>query len=181
MSGYAVPVDAAAYLLLGLPILALIIGGPILKSRLGRGASEAGARAGKKFASDQLDAALTELGTTVVIQAAEPRAREIVASAMAAKEREYVIRSDGAYGIRFVEPDDTVARLVPVADGTRMQIETFREYFGFPQTVQLWTDLRSRIAAAAEVREVAVAPGEPVRYVRGEPLDDRNARWVHEA
>jgi hypothetical protein len=176
-----VPVDAVPYLLLGLPILALIIGGPILKSRLGRRASEAGDRAGKRFTDKQLHAALGELGTTLVIHAAESRVREIVASAIAGKQREYVIRSDGAYGIRFVEPDDTIVRLHPVTEGTRMQVETFREYLGFPQTVQLWTDLRTRVSSAAEDREVTVADGKPVGYVRGELIDDRNARWVQDA
>jgi hypothetical protein len=174
-------VDAVPYLLLGLPILALIIGGPILKSRLGRRASEDGVRSGRRFASDKLDTALGELGTTLVIHAAEAGAREIVASAIAKKQREYVSRGDGTYGIRFVEPDDTVVRLVPVTDGCRMQIETFREYFGFPQTVQLWTDLRSRVASAAGARDVSVTEGTPARYVRGEPIDDRNARWVRDA
>ncbi|MCB8044011.1 hypothetical protein JM654_06585 [Microbacterium oxydans] len=89
-----------------------------------------------------------------------------------------MIRSDGGYGIRFVEPDDTLVRLVPVTEGTRMQIETFRDYFGFPQTVQFWTELRARVAAAAEAHEVTFAEGKPIRYVRGETIDDRNARWV---
>ncbi|MFJ6533869.1 hypothetical protein [Microbacterium sp. NPDC091662] len=173
--------DAVPYLLLGLPILALIIGGPLLKNRLRRGASEAGDRAGKRFATEQLDAALDELGTTLVIHAAEDRAREVVASAMAKKQREYVIRSDGAYGIRFVEADDTVVHLVSVAEGTRVQIETFREYFGFPQTVPLWTDLRARIASAAGAHGVAVTEGPAVRYIRGERVDDRNVRWVRDA
>lgn len=174
------PVDPAPYLLLGLPILALIVGGPLLRKRFSRGASEAGARAGKQFASDRLDTALGVLGTTLVIQAPEGRAREVVASAMVEKEREYVIRDDGAYGIRFVEPDDTVVRLIPVAEGTRLQIETFREYFGFPQTVQPWVDLRERIASAARAQGISVADGPPVRYTRGEALDDRNARWMRD-
>lgn len=173
--------DPTAYLLLGLPILALIIGGPLLKSRLGRRASEAGERAGKRFADEKLDQALDELGSTLVIHAPEPRAREIVASAIAGKQREYLVRDDGAYGIRFVETDDTVVRLVPVTEGTRMQIETFREYFGFPQTVQPWAALRERVASAAEAREVTVAEGKPLEYVRGEAIDDRNARWTHDA
>ncbi len=172
------PVDAAPYLLLGLPILALIIGGPILRSRMGRRASATAAKAGKKFADEKLETALGELGTTLVIHAPEPRAREIIASVVAGKERQYVIRSDGGYGIRFVEPDDTLVRLVPVTEGTRMQIETFRDYFGFPQTVQFWTELRARVTAAAEAHEVTVAQGMPIRYVRGETIDDRNARWV---
>lgn len=174
-------VDSAPYLLLGLPILALIIGGPILRSRLRRRAAADGDRARKKFTDRQVETALGELGTTLVIHVPEPRARAIVASATAGRQREYVIRSDGAYGIRFVEPDDTLVRLVPVMEGTRMQVETFREYFGFPQTVQFWTELRARVAATAEAREVTVAEGKPIRYVRGETIDDRNARWVQSA
>ena len=169
-------VDTPLYILLGLLILALIIAGPLLKSRLSRRVSEAGDRAGKKYASTQLVKTLGEFGTTLVIHAPEPVAREIVAVA-AAPQKHITLRDDGSYGIRFVEPDDTIVRLVRDPDGTRMQVETFREYLGFPQTAPLWTELRSRIASTAGVRDVSVAEGVTAEYVRGALLDDRNARW----
>lgn len=180
-SRYAVPVDAVPYLLLGVPILALIIGGPLLKSRLNRKASEAGDQTGRKFAAAQLTKTLGEFGTTLVIHAPENIAREIVASAMAKKQREYVIRSDGDYGIRFIEPDDTVVHLDADPEGTRMQVETFREYMGFPQTAPLWTELRTRVASAAGAREISVAAGERIGFLRGALIDDRNARWVRDS
>lgn len=174
-------VDILLYILLGLLILALIIGGPVLKSRLNRGASRAGDEAGRKFVAGQLVKTLGEFGTTLVIHAPEPLAREIAAAAMANKQKEYVIRSDGGYGIRFLEPDDTIVRLVADPDGTRMQVETFREYMGVPQTAPLWKELRSRVASAAEARDVPVAEGAPAEYLRGALVDDRNARWERDA
>lgn len=173
--------DILLYLLLGLLILGLIIGGPLLKSRLNRGASEAGDQAGKRFAAAQLVKTLDELGTTVIIHAPEPVAREIVASAMAKRQKEFVIRSDGGYGIRFLEPDDTIVRLTADPHGTRMQIETFREYMGFPQTAPRWTELRSRVASTAGAREISVTEGAPVEFRRGARMDDRNARWDRDA
>lgn len=175
------PVDVVPYLLLGLPILALIIGGPLLKSRLSRSASEAGDETGRKFAAAKLATMLDEFGTTLVIHAPEPLAREILASAIAKKQREYVIRSDGGYGIRFIEPDDTIVRLTADPEGARLQVETFREYMGSPQTGPLWTELRSRVATAAGAREIPVAAGEPIGFLRGALIDDRNARWVRKS
>lgn len=173
-------VDTPLYILLGLLILALIIAWPLLKGRLNRRVSEAGDRAGKKYANAQLVKTLGEFGTTLVIHAPEPVAREIVAAGAAA-QKHVALRDDGTYGIRFVEPDDTIVRLVSDPDGTRMQVETFREYLGFPQTAPLWTELRSRVATAAGEREVSVAEGTAVAYVRGALIDDRNARWERNA
>ncbi|MGH3691019.1 MAG: hypothetical protein ACRDT7_12750 [Microbacterium sp.] len=173
--------DAVPYLLLGVPILALIIGGPLLKSRLGRNASEAGDETGRRFAAEKLTQTLGEFGTTLVIHAPERIAREIVASAMANKQREYVIRSDGDYGIRFIEPDDSIVHLHTDHEGIRMQVETFREYMGFPQTAPLWTELRSRVTSAAGAREIPVTAGEPIGFIRGALIDDRNARWVRDS
>ena len=175
--------DTPLYLLLGLPILALIIGGPLLKSWLSRRAADAGDNAGKRFAAAELVKTLGEFGTTLVIHAPETVAREIVTSATTAanKQKNFTVRSDGGYGIRFVDPDDTIVRLVTDPQGTRLQVETFREYMGVPQTAPLWTDLRSRVASAADARAVSVAEGTPVEYLRGELLDDRNARWDRDA
>lgn len=170
-------VDILLYLLLGVLIVVLIFAGPMLKSRLSRGASRAGDAAGRKFAASQLVETLGEFGTTVVIHAPEPVAREIAAAAIAKKQKEYVIRSDGGYGIRFLEPDDTIVRLVTDPEGTRMQVQTFREYMGVPQTAPLWKELRSRVASAAGARDVSVTEGPPAEYLRGELIDDRNARW----
>lgn len=176
-SHYAVAVDTPLYLLLGLLIVALIIAGPLLKRWLNRRVSEAGDAAGNRFAAAQLVKTLGEFGTTLVIHAPEPLARQIVASATSNTLKDFAIRNDGGYGIRFVEPDDTIIRLVPDPEGTRMQVETFREYMGFPQTAPLWIDLRARVASAAGAREISVAEGAAVEYLRGELIDDRNARW----
>ena len=174
-------VDILLYVLLGLLIVALIIAGPLLTRRLNRRATAAGDRARRKFVATQLVKTLDELGTTIVIHAPEHLAREIVAAATDTKQKEFTVRDDGGYGIRFVEPDDTIIRLVADPEGTRMQVETFREYMGVPQSAPLWTDLRSRVAAGAGARQVAVTEGTRIEYLRGELIDDRNARWARDA
>lgn len=174
-------VDILLYILLGVLILAIIIGGSLLRSRVNRGASRAGDAAGRRFEAAQLAETLGEFGTSVVIHAAEPVAREVVAAAMSGRGKHFVIRDDGRYGIRFIEPDDTILALDTDPDGVRLQVQSFREYLGFPQTAPLWTDLRARITAAAEARGIPVTGGAPAGYRRGGLLDDRNARWDRDA
>lgn len=175
--------DLPLYLLLGLLILALIIGGPLLRSRSKRRAAQDGEHTGNRYAAARLAETLDVLGTPLVIHAPEALAREILASASATvtAREECTIREDGGYGIRFAEPDDTIVRLVADPEGTRMQVETFREYLGFPQTAQPWTDLRSRVASIADARGVTVGDGATIGYRRGPLLDDRNARWERDA
>lgn len=168
--------DVLLYLLLGLLILALIIGGTRLRSRVSREAVGAGAGATGRYAATRLAQTLDELGTSLIVHAPEPLAREIVSSATATQVK-VSVRDDGSLGIRFMEPDDTIVALVPDREGIRLQIETFREYLGHPQTAALWTDLRAAVASAARVRGVAVEDGEQIRYRRGPLLDERNARW----
>ena len=180
-SHYAVAVDILLYVLLALLIVVLIVAGQLLRSRVSRQGTAAGDRAGRTFAAAQLVKTLDEFGTTLVIHAPEATARDIVASAADTKQKQFTVRGDGGYGIRFVEPDDTIIRLVSDPEGTRMQVETFREYMGVPQTAPLWTDLRSRVTTAAGARSVAVTEGARMEYLRGDLLDDRNARWARDA
>jgi hypothetical protein len=173
-----VAVDNPTFLLLGLLILALVVGGPFLRSTLSRKGSTLGEDAGRRFSAAQLVKTLDEFGTTVVIHAPEALARQIVAEAAAMRPKDVFPRSDDAYGIRFVEPDDAIVRVVPDPAGTRVQVERFREYMGFPQTAPLWKDLRGRIASTAAARNVSVSEGNPLEYLRGDLIDDRNAGWV---
>lgn len=173
--------ENVTYLLLGILVLVLVVGGPFLRRWLRTKATRAGENAGKKFAASQLVKALAEFGTTLVIHAPESVAREIVATAAAKKPKDFHPRADGRYGIRFVEPDDAVVRLVPAPDGTRLEMESFREYMGFPQTAPLWKDLRTRVSAAAAANEVSVAEGPRREYRRGALLDEKNAAWALEA
>jgi hypothetical protein len=176
-----VAVDNATYILLGILVLLLIIGGPFLKSWAGRRASDAGENAGKRYAANQLVQVLGEFGTTVVIHAPEPVAREIVAEAAAEKPKDFPPRADGGYGIRFTEADDAIVRLVSDPAGVRVQVETFREYMGFPQTAPFWKDLRARIATAAAARGITVEEGPRLDYLRGPLIDVKNARWSLDA
>lgn len=163
-------------LLFGLLILAIIVGAAFLRAWLNRSTAAAGRRAGDRFARDQLDKALADFGRTLRIHAPAPEARELLTMAAAAG-KDFLPLEDGAIGIRFVDPDDTVVRVTADPVGAVLRVETFREYMGFPQTTALWTELRSRVAAAAGARGITVSDGPPVSYVRGALLDDRNARW----
>ena len=174
-------VDLPLYFLLGALILTLIIVGPLLRTRLRRRANEAGANAGTRFAAGKLAAVLDDFGATLTILAPEAVTRDLLGAAVEGRQKDYVVRSDGDYGVRFLEPDDTIVRLVAEPEGTRMQVATFREYMGFPQTAPLWEDLRARVASAAADRGIAVTNGPTTRFVRAEAVDDRNARWRADA
>lgn len=165
-------------ILLGILVIVLLFGAPFFKRWANRKAAEAGENAGRKFSAKQLVKVLVEFGTTLVIHAPEETAREIVTAAAAQKPKDFSARADGGFGLRFMEPDDSVVRVVGDPAGARVQVETFREYMGFPQTVQLWQDLRTRVSAAAAERGVTVTEGPHLEYLRGHLLDPKNARWA---
>lgn len=168
-------------ILLGILVIVLLIGGPFIKGWANRKAAAAGENAGRKFSAKQLVKVLVEFGTTLVIHAPESTAREIVTEAAGQKPKDFTVRADGGYGLRFMEADDSVVQLITDPAGTRVQVETFREYMGFPQTVQLWQDLRTRISAAAAERGVVVTEGPHLEYLRGHLFDPKNARWALDA
>lgn len=173
--------DTVLFLLLGLVILAIIVGAAFLRPWLNRSATAAGERAGRRFAQEQVQRALAEFGTTLRIHAPAAEAQAILATARQTRSKDFLSLGGETIGIRFVEPDDTVIRLLPDGDAMLLRVETFREYMGFPQTAPLWKDLRSRVTAEAEARGVPVTAGPSASYSRGPLLDDRNARWSRDA
>lgn len=173
--------DTALFLLLGLIILAIIVGAAFLRRWLNRSATAAGERAGRRFAAEQVQRALSEFGTTLRIHAPATQAQAALAAARETRSKDFLPLDGDAIGIRFVEQDDTVIRLIPDGDAMLLRVETFREYMGFPQTAPLWKDLRARVTAEAEARGVRVTEGPATAYTRGPLLDDRNARWSRDA
>lgn len=154
-------------------IVAVIVLAIFLPRWVRRSSRSAGERAEQRVTASRLDEILGELGSTVVLHAPEPVAREIVDSVVLQQPRKFAVLADGGYGIRFVEPDDSLVRLVEDEDGTRVQVERFREYLGKPQTTEFWADLRSRVASAASARGVATAAGPALRHRR----DDATGVW----
>lgn len=138
-----------------------------------RSTLSAGDRAEKRIAESRLAPILDELGTTLSLRAPVQVAREIVDGAALQQPRKFTVLPDGAYGIRFVEPDDAVARLVEDADGTRLQVEGFREHLGMPNTSAFWADLRAAVATDAKARGIPVDAGPAVRHRR----DDTTGSW----
>jgi len=149
-------------------IIAVIVLAIFLPRWIRRSSRSAGERAEQRVTASRLEETLGELGSTIVLLAPEPVAREIVDGVALQQPRKFTVLRDGAYGIRFVEPDDSLVRLVEHEDGTRVQIERVREYLGMPQTTEFWADLRSRIASAASARGVATAAGPALRHRRDE-------------
>jgi hypothetical protein len=120
---------------------------------------------------------LADLGATLLVHASPTATAELLRVIVEERGRSFSLLPDGALGVRFVEPDDTVARLVPGSAGTLVRVETFREYLGFPQTAPLWRELRALVSAEAATRGIEVADGPVSLFERGPELDDRNARW----
>ncbi|WP_223587160.1 hypothetical protein [Microbacterium sp. OVT16B] len=155
-----------AIVIVGLVVLMFFLPGWIRRS-----SRSAGDRAGHKVATSQTERLLAELGTPLVIHAPATAAREIVDGVVLQQPRRFTPLDGGAYGIRFVEPDDAVVRLIDDPDGTRMQIEQTREHLGMPQNLEFWRDLRSRVASGAGAQDISVADGIRAEYSRdaGEP------------
>lgn len=155
-------------------IIAVIVLAIFLPRWVRRSSGSVGDRESRRIADSRLDETLRELGTTVVLRAPEGVTREIVDGIVLQEPRKFTVLSDGGYGIRFVEPDDSVVRLVGVDDGTRIQIERFREYLGMPKTTQFWAELRSHIAAAASARGIPIEEGSGIGHHR----DDATGSWT---
>lgn len=157
-------------------IIAVIVLAVFLPRWVRRSSGSAGDRESRRISASRLDETLRELGTTIVLRAPEAVTREIVDGVVLQQPRKFTVLPDGGYGIRFVEPDDTIVRLVAAEDGTHLQVEGFREYLGAPKTTQFWAELRSRVVAAATARSIAAEAGRDVRHRR----DDTTESWTLE-
>jgi hypothetical protein len=149
-------------------IVALIVLAMLLPRWVRGAAGAAGRKAQRRLADAQLAPILDELATTVVLHAPETTVREIVDGLVVQQPRRFAMLDGGRYGIRFVEPDDAVIRLVAEVEGTRMQVEGFREHLGRPNTAEAWADLRTRTASAARARGIEAHPGPPLSHRRGD-------------
>lgn len=147
-------------------IVALIVFAVLLPRWVRGSVRAAGRKSGRRLADAQLAPILDELATTVILHAPEPVVREIVDGLVVQQPRHFAMLDGRRYGIRFVEPDDTVIRLVADAEGTRMQVDGFREHLGRPNTAAAWADLRARTASAARARGIDVHAGPPLRHRR---------------
>lgn len=152
-------------------IVAVIIGAMFLGRGLRRSVSRSGGRYGRRTAEDRVNRMLDELGATLVVQAPGLETREIVDRVVREQPRRFSILEEGEYGIRFVESDDAVVRLVDDVRGTRMQVVRSTERLGMPQNVEFWKDLRSRVASGAGAREISVIDGPRHGFTRrdGDP------------
>lgn len=137
-------------------IAAIIVLAIFLPRWVRHSTSSAGGRAEARLVESRRADALRDLGTTVVLHAPEPVVRELVDAIVLQRPREFTPLADGAYGIRFVEPDDALVRLVADGSTTRMQIERSREYLGMPQGGSFWNELRSLVTTRAAAEGIAV-------------------------
>ena len=157
-------------------IAAVIVLAIFLPRWVRRSTRSAGGRAEQRLVDSRLATILDGLGTTIVLHAPEGVAREIVDGVALAQPRKFTPLPDGSYGIRFVEPDDAVARLIDDPEGTRLQVIRFREYLGMPNTAEFWADLRAHVATAAGAQHVEVSSGPTLRHHR----DDATGSWALE-
>ncbi|MBO0981452.1 hypothetical protein [Microbacterium sp. SD291] len=162
-------------------IAVVIVAAMLLPRWIRRWSRAAGERSEQRSGASRRTRILADLGTTVVIRASESAAREVVDEVVRRHPRQFTALADGSYGIRFVEADDGVARLVADPGGTRLQAERVREYLGMPKTSDFWNDFRAHVASEAAGRGISVADGPRLLYVRGEPEKDGAATWRAQA
>ncbi|MFK4853385.1 hypothetical protein ACI3KT_17240 [Microbacterium sp. ZW T6_19] len=153
-------------------IVAVIVGAMFLSRGLRRSVSKSGSRYGRRTTDDRVNGILAELAATIVIHAPEPAARDILDRVVLQQPRKFSLLDDGGYGVRFVEADDAVVRLVDDAEGTRMQVVRTTERLGMPQNLEFWRELRSRVTAGAEAQTISVADGPQHSFARhdGDPV-----------
>ena len=143
-------------------IAALIVLSIFLPRWVRRSTTSAGTREQRRVAESRRADALRDLGTILVLHAPETVVRELVDAIVWQRPREFTVLDDGSYGIRFVEPDDAVVRLVTDGATTRMRVERSREHLGMPQGASFWNELRSLVSARAAAKDIAVTT-EPGR------------------
>nr|WP_201468735.1 hypothetical protein [Microbacterium hydrocarbonoxydans] len=143
-------------------IAALIVLSIFLPRWVRRSSTSAGSREERRVADSRRADALRDLGTTLVLDAPETVVREMVDTIVWQRPREFTVLDDGSYGIRFVEPDDAVVRLVTDGSTTRMRVERSREHLGMPQGASFWNELRALVTARAAAEGVGVTT-EPGR------------------
>lgn len=163
---------------LAVVIVAVIVGAVLLGRAVRGGVARAGADYARRTAETKTGTILDALGRSLVLDAPYSLAREIVHRVSGEDPRLFTALGNGAYGIRFVEADDAVVRLVPDEAGTRMQVERSTERLGMPQSAPHWATLCARVTADAEAHGVAVSEGPAGGFHRigGEPV-----YWVRNA
>lgn len=177
--------DNLWYIVGALIVVAILVAGPSIRRRVNRAAADAGARAGQRFAErsiakadDQVPAMLDQLGQTVVLDAPEQRAREIVTQAAAKRAKDHPDLGDGTFGLRFAEPTDGIVRLVTDGTATRVQVESFREHGGYPMLMPVWKAFRDEITKAAASVGVTATAGPVQTYTRGASTEGGSATWT---
>lgn len=152
-------------------IVAVIAGAMFLSRALSRSVAKSGSRYGRRAADDRVNGILAELAATIVIHATATAARQIVDRAVLQEPRKFSLLDDGGYGIRFVDADDAVVRLVDDDEGTRMQVVRTTERLGMPQNLEFWRELRSRVTSGAEAQAISVVDGPQHSFARrdGDP------------
>lgn len=163
-------------LVIGAVIVLIIAAAMIAPRWIRRSSGSRGRRAGRRFEEDRLLEILDDLGTTVVLHAPADSARSVVDEVVRRDPRRFARLDDGSYGIRFLEPDDAVARLVPAPDGIRLQVERFGEHLGRPNTSAFWNEMRARTLEEAVSRGIATSvPDAPQPFDR---IDGDPPSWV---
>ena len=177
--------DNPWYIIGGILVIVLLIALPFIRRSLNRKAREAGAKAGEKFAANQVAKAheklpqmVDQLGQTVVLDAPEERAREIVAQAAAKKPKDFPALDDGTFGMRFAEPTDGIVRLASDGATTVVQVERFREHMGYPMLMSTWEKFRKNITDAAAAAGITASAGPVQSYTRGALVEGNNAAWT---
>lgn len=163
-------------LVIGTVIVAIVVVAMLAPRWIRRSSQSRGRVAGRRFEEDRVREILDDLGTTIVLHASPDTAQATVEHVVRDDPRRFTLLGGDAYGIRFLEPDDAVARLVPTADGMRLQVERFGEHLGRPNTSGFWNDLRARTRAEATARGIrTTTPDAPQLFDR---VDGDPPSWV---
>ncbi|MEV4736325.1 MULTISPECIES: hypothetical protein [unclassified Microbacterium] len=154
-------------LVIGAVIVIIIVVAMLAPRWIRRSSGSRGRRAGRRFEEDRVLEILEDLGATVVLHATPDSARSIVDDVVRRDPRRFTVLDDGSYGIRFLEPDDAVARLVGTPDGMRLQVERFGEHLGRPNTSAFWNVLRAAVLREATARGIGTTvPDAPQLFDR---------------
>ncbi|SDH65928.1 hypothetical protein [Agrococcus jejuensis] len=176
--------DNPLYVIGGIAVILFLIAVPFIRRWSRRKGAEIGEAAGRRFAEGQVAKAdasvpkmIAQIAVTMVLHAPEAQARAIMAEATR-KGADFPERPDGTWGMRFLDPADGVAELVPGPQGTLVRVREFGEPMGYPTLGPVWLRLRGRIEKAAKAAQVQVSEGPVQQYVRHAPPTGDKGRWA---
>jgi hypothetical protein len=163
--------DTGILALIGIGIVALIVAMNLFKFWARRKMRETA----QQRRATEVPKMLAEFGQSIILDTDPATVEALIAALPKSKAKQL---SPGVWGINYAARDDIVAEVRPTDGGSEVLVVSVREYFGFPQGLDIWKSFADKLLQAASAANVATRRGSH-RFQRREgatAID--SATWV---